>query len=60
MAAEWNVDAIVMATRSLRRVQKLVLGSVADIVVRDSRLPVLLVSSRLVSPQDQRIERAGA
>ena len=45
-AAEWNVDAVVMATRSRQRLQKLVLGSVADIVVRDSRLPVLLVSSR--------------
>ncbi len=45
-ATEWNVDAVVMATRSRQRVQKLMLGSVADVVVRDSRLPVLLVSSR--------------
>lgn len=45
-AIAWNVDAIVMATRSRQRVQKLVLGSVADIIVRDSHLPVLLVSSR--------------
>ncbi len=45
-AIDWNVDAIVMATRSRQRVQKLVLGSVADVVVRDSHLPVLLVSSR--------------
>ena len=45
-AIDWKVDAIVMATRSRQRVQKLVLGSVADIVVRDSHLPVLLVSSR--------------
>lgn len=45
-ATEWNVEAIVMATRSRQRVQKLMLGSVADVVVRDSRLPVLLVSSR--------------
>lgn len=44
-ATEWNVDAVVMATRSRQRVQKLMLGSVADVVVRDSRLPVLLVSS---------------
>ena len=46
MAVEWNVDAIVMATRSRRRLEKLVLGSVADAVVRDSHLPVLLISSR--------------
>lgn len=45
-AIDWKVDAIVMATRSRQRVQKLVLGSVADIVVRDSHLPVLLISSR--------------
>ncbi len=45
-AVEWNVDVVVMATRSRRRLQKLVLGSVADAIVRDSRLPVLLVSSR--------------
>lgn len=45
-AHEWGVDAVVMATRSRRRLEKLVLGSVADAVVRDSRLPVLLVSSR--------------
>ena len=45
-AIDWNVDAVVMATRSRQRLQKLVLGSVADVVVRESRLPVLLVSSR--------------
>ena len=45
-AAQWNVDAIVMATRSRQRLEKLMLGSVADAVVRDSRLPVLLISSR--------------
>lgn len=45
-AVEWGVDAIVMATRSRMRLEKLMLGSVADVVVRDSRLPVLLISSR--------------
>jgi len=45
-AVDWDVDAIVMATRSRRRLEKLMLGSVADAVVRDSHLPVLLVSSR--------------
>ena len=50
-AVDWNVDAIVMATRSRQRVQKLLLGSVADTVVRDSQLPVLLISSRKAEPQ---------
>ena len=53
-AVEWDVDAIVMATRSRRRLEKLVLGSVADAIVRDSRLPVLLVSSR------KRLKRAAS
>jgi nucleotide-binding universal stress UspA family protein len=44
-ALDWDVDLIVMATRGRRRVTKLMLGSVADEVVRDSRLPVLLISS---------------
>lgn len=45
-ANDWGADGIVMATRSRRRVERLMLGSVADLVVRDSSLPVLLVSSR--------------
>jgi len=49
-AQECGADAIVMATRSRRRFEKLVLGSVADVIVRDSRLPVLLVSSRRALP----------
>ena len=45
-ALDWAADSIVMATRSRKGVERLVLGSVAEAVVRDSRLPVLLVSSR--------------
>ena len=45
-AQTFGVDAIVMATRSKRGVERLMLGSVADEVVRDSKLPVLLVSAR--------------
>jgi nucleotide-binding universal stress UspA family protein len=44
-AIEWGCDLIVMATRSRRGIEKLVLGSVADAVVRESSLPVLLVST---------------
>lgn len=45
-AVDWEADAIVMATRGRRRLAKLMLGSVADAVVRDCRLPVLLLSTR--------------
>jgi nucleotide-binding universal stress UspA family protein len=44
-ALDWEVDLIVMATRSRPRVTRLMLGSVADEVVRDSHLPVLLIST---------------
>jgi nucleotide-binding universal stress UspA family protein len=46
-ALDWSVDVVVMATHSRRRLEKFVVGSVADQVVRDSHLPVLLVSSRV-------------
>ncbi len=45
-AIEWGADAIVMATRARRPLDKLVLGSVADVIVRESQLPVLLVSAQ--------------
>ena len=53
-ALDWDVDAIVMATRSRRRFEKLMLGSVADAVVRDSHLPVLLVSRRFAKQRTRR------
>lgn len=46
-ASEWNADAIVMATRARQGVQRLVLGSVTEAVVRDANLPVLVVSARV-------------
>jgi nucleotide-binding universal stress UspA family protein len=39
---EFGCDIIAMATRSRRNLGRLVFGSVADAVVRDSRVPVLL------------------
>jgi nucleotide-binding universal stress UspA family protein len=45
-ALEWGVDAICMATHARRPLDKLVLGSVADVLVRNTQLPVLLVSSQ--------------
>jgi nucleotide-binding universal stress UspA family protein len=44
-ALEWRADVIAMATHSRRGVERLILGSVADHVVRESKLPVLLISS---------------
>jgi nucleotide-binding universal stress UspA family protein len=46
-AIEWGADAVVMATRGRQGLQKLVLGSVAEAVVRDSHVPVLLISTRV-------------
>jgi nucleotide-binding universal stress UspA family protein len=54
-ALDYEAEAIVMATRGRRRLEKLMLGSVAEAVVRDSRLPVLLVSRR---PAKHTAERA--
>jgi nucleotide-binding universal stress UspA family protein len=39
---EFGCDMITMATRSRRNLGRLVFGSVADAVVRESRMPVLL------------------
>lgn len=41
-ADEFGCDMITMATRSRRNLGRLVFGSVAEAVVRESRLPVLL------------------
>ena len=41
-ADDFGCDIITMATRSRHNLGKLVFGSVADAVVRESRLPVLL------------------
>jgi len=42
-AFEWRCDLIAMATRARGGIKRLVLGSVAEEVLRESRLPVLLV-----------------
>ena len=41
-ADEFGCDIITMATRSRRNLGRLVFGSVADVVVKESRVPVLL------------------
>jgi nucleotide-binding universal stress UspA family protein len=42
-AAGWNADLIVMGTHGRRGIDHLILGSVAEGVVRTARSPVLLV-----------------
>jgi len=44
-AKKWHADLIVMGTHGRRGVNRLVLGSDAEIVVRTSPVPVLLVRS---------------
>ena len=44
-ASEYGSDIIAMATRSRRGVARLVFGSVADQVLRESHIPVLLITA---------------
>lgn len=46
-AADWHADLIVMGTHGRRGVRRLVLGSVAERVLRSARTPVLLVPARV-------------
>jgi nucleotide-binding universal stress UspA family protein len=45
-AKEWGAELIVMGTHGRRGVRRLVLGSDAELVVRQSPVPVLLVRER--------------
>jgi nucleotide-binding universal stress UspA family protein len=44
-AVNFDADVIAMATRSRRGLQRLVFGSVADQVLKDSEIPVLLITA---------------
>jgi nucleotide-binding universal stress UspA family protein len=44
-AAEYGTDIIAMATRSRRGVARLMFGSVADQVLKESHVPVLLITA---------------
>ncbi|MFA7351287.1 MAG: universal stress protein [Methylotenera sp.] len=44
-AKKWPADLIVMSTHGLRGIERLVMGSDAETVVRTSHVPVLLVRS---------------
>ncbi|HUF82590.1 MAG TPA: universal stress protein [Burkholderiales bacterium] len=45
-AAKWRADVIVMGTHGRRGFGRLVMGSDAESVLRESRMPVLLVKAR--------------
>lgn len=45
-AKEWGGDLLVIGTHGRRGVRRLVLGSVAEAVIRQSTMPVLLVRGR--------------
>lgn len=49
VAREESVDFVAMSTRGIGGLERLVLGSVAEAVVRDSDVPVLLVKPRISS-----------
>lgn len=50
MASDFNADLIVMGTHGRRGVRRLVLGSVAERVLRIALCPILLVPSRTLLP----------
>jgi len=53
IAADWHADLIVMGTHGRRGVRRLMLGSVAERVLRLARCPVLLVPFRAAMLQKQ-------
>ncbi|WP_343674983.1 universal stress protein [Paraburkholderia heleia] len=52
-AADWHADLIVMGTHGRRGVRRLMLGSVAERVLRCARCPVLLVPAAHAAASDQ-------
>ncbi|MGF6873740.1 nucleotide-binding universal stress UspA family protein [Paraburkholderia sp. MM5477-R1] len=55
-ALEWHADAIVMGAHGRRRVQRLMLGSVAERVLRSARCPVLTIPAHAgVEPADHSV-----
>lgn len=45
-AKKWHADVIVLGTHGRRGLSRLLMGSDAEMVVREARIPVLLVHSR--------------
>jgi nucleotide-binding universal stress UspA family protein len=48
-ADKWNVDLIAMATHGWSGLRRLVLGSVAETVLRAARVPVLMVPTAVLA-----------
>ena len=58
-ARKWNADLIVMGTHGRRGLRRLAMGSDAEVVVRESSVPVLLVR-HVVKPEAARKPRGAA
>lgn len=52
-AKEWPADLVVMGTHGLRGLERLIMGSDAELVVRLSPAPVLLVNASKLPGQEQ-------
>jgi nucleotide-binding universal stress UspA family protein len=49
-ADKWNVDLIAMATDGRSGLSRLVVGSVAEAVLRAARVPVLMIRTQVAAP----------
>jgi nucleotide-binding universal stress UspA family protein len=49
-ADKWNVDLIAMATHARSGLSRLVVGSVAEAVLRAARVPVLMIRTPVLAP----------
>ncbi|KAA1014296.1 universal stress protein [Paraburkholderia panacisoli] len=59
-AQEFNADLVVMGTHGRRGVRRLMLGSVAEHLLRIATCPVLLISGHCASPSANLAQAAGA
>src|SRR5258706_5902714 len=57
-AKKWRADIIVMGTRRHHGLKHFLLGSDAENIARESRLPVLLVHGPHVAPRKRAAKRA--
>jgi len=53
VAKEWRADVIVMGTHGRRGVQRLMLGSVAERVLRNATCPVLMMPARAATSSER-------
>jgi nucleotide-binding universal stress UspA family protein len=60
VATQWPADLIVMGTHGRRGVRRLVLGSVAERVLRCACCPVLLVPASAISPAQEESKQHNA